>query len=115
METKLSRARAKKSISAKIKKTGRGRKIVVFRSNRYISAQIIDIVAGKTLVSVFGKKLIGDKKMTKKEAGFAVGEDLAKRAIKAGIKNVVFDRRGYAYHGRVAAVAEGARKGGLKF
>ncbi|MCD6225550.1 50S ribosomal protein L18 [bacterium] len=107
--------RRKRRISLKIKSTGRGRKIVVFRSNRHILAQIVDIVSGKTLLTVFSKTIKPKGKKTKTEVAFLTGKKLAEEALKKGIKRVVFDRRGYKYHGRVKALAEGAREGGLKF
>jgi len=109
------RERRKRRVSLKIKKEGRGRKIIVFRSNRHILAQIIDMSTGQTMASVFSKGLKVKKKITKTEAASLVGKKLAEKAVKKGIKKVVFDRRGYRYHGRVKAVAEGARSGGLKF
>ena len=91
-------------------------RLSVFRSNRSIYAQIIDDTKGETLVSFSSKKL--DSKMVKKtkiEIAELVGEDLAKLAKAKKIVSVVFDRAGYKYHGRVKALAEGARKGGLRF
>lgn len=79
----------------------------VFRSNKYIYTQVIDDVKGITLVSSSGVKSMAT-------AAF-VGEELAKKALKKKISKVVFDRGGYKYHGIVKAVADGARKGGLKF
>lgn len=79
----------------------------MFRSNKYIYTQVIDDVKGVTLVSSSGVKSMA--------AAALVGEELAKKAIKKNISKVVFDRGGYKYHGLVKAVAEGARKGGLKF
>lgn len=83
----------------------------VFRSNKQIYAQIINDENGTTLVSASS---LGMEAMPKKEQANKVGEAVAKKAIEAGISNVVFDRNGYLYHGRVKEVAEGARKGGLK-
>jgi large subunit ribosomal protein L18 len=88
----------------------------VYRSTNYIYAQIIDDVEGKTLVSssslVLAKSLQGKNKC---EASKEVGKDIAKKALEAGITEVVFDRGGYIYTGRVAKLAEGAREAGLKF
>lgn len=90
----------------------------VFRSVENIYAQVIDDVAGRTLASASTidkevvKQLEGKKKT---EAAKIVGQVLAERAKQAGISTVVFDRGGYKYHGRVAALAEGAREGGLEF
>ena len=90
-------------------------RLSVHRSNRYISAQIIDDQKGKTLLGVHEKNLSLAKPLTKKERALALGEYLAKEARRKGIKTVVFDRGNYHYHGRVKALAEGARKGGLEF
>jgi large subunit ribosomal protein L18 len=93
-------------------------RLSVFRGLKNIVAQLIDDSTGKTLIYVSSAKLkvAASKEQTKKvAAGFAVGEALAKAATAKGITAAVFDRGGYKYHGRVAAVAEGARAGGLKF
>ncbi len=90
----------------------------VYRSTSHIYAQIIDDVAGITLVSASTmEKSIADslKGKTKSEQAFIVGEDIAKKAKKKGIKTVVFDRAGYLYIGRVKSLAEGARSAGLEF
>ena len=89
-------------------------RLSVFRSSRYISAQIIDDRKGETLVGVSEKMLKG-KEGTKTERAYALGEYLAQKAGEKKIKKVAFDRGSYAYHGRVKALAEGARKGGLIF
>lgn len=102
----------------KIRKTIKGTKtkprLVVFRSLLHIYAQIIDDSISKTLVSASDLE-IKESKITKVLLATKVGEMLAKKAIKKGIKNVVFDRAGYKYHGRVKALADGARKTGLIF
>lgn len=90
----------------------------VFRSETNIYAQVIDDTAGHTLVSAstIDKQIAGQVEgKTKTEAAKIVGQVLAQRAKEAGISRVVFDRGGYRYHGRVAALAEGAREGGLDF
>lgn len=91
-------------------------RLCVYRSTSYIYAQIIDDVTGTTMVSssslALAKSLEGK---TKTESSKAVGADVAKKALAAGISEVVFDRGGYIYTGRVAAVADGARDAGLKF
>jgi len=88
----------------------------VFRSNKQISVQIINDVAAKTLVSATSKnKDIESVKATKSEKATMVGKLVAKLALEAGINQVVFDRNGYLYHGKVKALADGAREGGLKF
>jgi len=92
--------------------------LAVFRSNKYIYAQIIDDKESHTLVSC-GEKELNKKdlkeKITKVKKAGLVGELLAEKAKKAGVKKIKFDRRSYKYHGRVKALAEGARKGGLEF
>jgi len=93
-------------------------RISVFRSRKNIYAQIIDDQQGRSLVSVstLTKELKDSiKNRRKTEASQLVGELLAKRALEKNIREVVFDRSGYLYHGRVKALAEGARKGGLQF
>lgn len=87
-------------------------RVAVFKSGQHIYAQIIDDKAGKTLVSESDLKV---KEGTKKERAMKVGETLAGKAVKAKITKVVFDRGGFAYHGRIASLAEGLRKGGLQF
>lgn len=91
-------------------------RLCVFRSNKNISAQIIDDVNGNTLVSAstLEKELKGESGGNK-EAAKKVGELIAKRALDKGIENVAFDRGGFLYHGRVKELAEGAREAGLKF
>ena len=87
----------------------------VFRSNANIYAQVIDDVNGVTLVSASTKDKDFQNYGGNVEAAKAIGEAVAKRAIEKGITEVVFDRGGYVYHGRVAALAEAAREAGLKF
>ncbi|MCL4367365.1 50S ribosomal protein L18 [Patescibacteria group bacterium] len=87
-------------------------RLAVFRSNQHIYAQIIDDNQQKTLVAASDLKISNAKKT---EVAFEVGKNIAKDAIKKGIKLVVFDRGGFLYHGRVAKLAEGAREGGLTF
>ena len=84
----------------------------VFRSNKQIYVQIINDETGNTIVAASS---LGMEAMPKKEQAAKVGELIAKKALDAGITTVVFDRNGYLYHGRVKEVADGARKGGLKF
>lgn len=90
-------------------------RLSVFRSNRYIYAQIIDDEDGKTIVGVSEKHLDGKKEVTKVNKAKALGLLLAKKAIGKKVKRVVFDRRTYAYFGRISAIAAGAREGGLEF
>jgi len=86
----------------------------VFKSNAKIYAQIIDDVKGHTLASASSAEL-GAKENTNVELSKEVGKKLAEKAVANGITQVVFDRNGYVYHGKVKALAEGAREGGLKF
>lgn len=110
------RDRRRAKIRAKIKGTQEKPRLVVFRSHRFIYGQVIDDEKGVTLVA-FSDQQLGetDQKLTKTERAKLVGQELTKRAQKKGIKKVIFDRAGYHYHGRVKALAEGAREGGLNF
>ena len=101
-------------IKSRIKGTEKCPRLSVFRSNKYIYAQLIDDLNGKTLVSVSDVK-IGKSKLNKTEKAKELGSSLAKKAIDNKIEKIIFDRGGYKYHGRIKAVAEGAREGGLKF
>ena len=98
----------------KISGTAECPRLNVYRSNKNIYAQVIDDVAGVTLVSAstLDSEVSGN---TKTEQAASVGEVVAKRAVEKGIKEVVFDRGGYLYHGRVEALAEAARENGLDF
>jgi large subunit ribosomal protein L18 len=96
---------------ARINKDNSLPRISVFRSNRFLYAQLIDDKKMKTIAFVSTRDIAKGKK--KVDSSFMVGESLAKKAIELGIKKAVFDRGRYAYHGRVKSVAEGARKGGL--
>ncbi len=112
------RLRVKRRIRKKIHGTPERPRISVFRSNKHIYAQIIDDEAGHTLVAASTRsKEIADQLQgkTKVEQAFLVGKLLAQKALEANITEVVFDRNGYKYHGRVKALADGAREGGLKF
>lgn len=106
------REKIKARIRGKISGTPERPRLSVFRSNKAIYAQVIDDLAGKTLASAASK---ADMQGTKVEIAEKVGEEIAKKAIELGITTVVFDRNGYLFHGRVKSLAEGARKGGLKF
>jgi len=110
----LVRRRRHLRVRRKVSGTATTPRLCVFRSNRHIEAQIIDDVAGKTLVSTSSLALKLENGGNK-EAASKVGAEIAKKALEAGLKKVVFDRGGYLYHGRVQALAEGARKGGLEF
>lgn len=110
------RQKIKASIREKISGTAETPRLTVFRSNKQISVQLIDDIDGKTLVSASSlNKEVIEFKGTKIEKSQKVGELVAKRALEKGIATVVFDRNGYLYHGRVKALAEAARNGGLKF
>ena len=107
------RLKIKASIRTKVSGTAERPRLTVFRSNSQIYAQVIDDTKGVTLASASS---LGIKdKMTKSEKAALVGKAIAEAAKKAGVNEVVFDRNGYLYHGRVKEVADGARNGGLKF
>lgn len=102
-------------VRAKISGTAERPRLSVYRSENHISAQIIDDVAGVTLCSATSQEKAFEGKGSNKEAAAKVGKLIAERAAEKGITTVVFDRSGYIYHGRVQALADGAREGGLKF
>ena len=103
-------------IRKKINGTAAKPRLSVFRSNTEIYAQLIDDVNGQTLAAASSKeKGIAAQKTTKSEKSKLVGSAIAAKATELGLTDVVFDRGGYLYHGRVKAVADGAREGGLKF
>jgi len=100
-------------VRAKIRGTAERPRLSVFRSNKHIFVQLINDIDGKTIVSVSSiKEKTANQK--KGDAAFLAGEKVAKLAAEKGVSIAVFDRGGYKYHGRVKAVCEGARKGGLK-
>lgn len=108
------RLRIKRRIRNKISGTSEIPRLTVFRSNKEIYSQIIDDVNGKTICAASSLKI--DKKgLTKTDLSKKVGTAIAEAAKTAGISEVVFDRSGYLYHGRVKAVAEAAREAGIKF
>lgn len=110
------RKQRQRRIRKKIKGTKNCPRLSVFRSNKYIYCQLIDDDKGVTLLSADDRKLKDSKKkLTKKETAFEVGKKIAEKALAKKIEQIVFDRGGYRYHGRVKAVADGAREGGLKF
>ena len=112
------RQRRHARVRLKLSGTAECPRLNVYRSLNHIYAQIIDDVQGKTLVSCSTlDKVVAEsvKELTKKEAAKVVGTELAKRALEKGITEVVFDRGGYIYTGRVECVADGAREAGLKF
>jgi large subunit ribosomal protein L18 len=108
------RLRRRRRVRAKVRGTAERPRLSVFRSNKGIQAQVIDDVAGHTLAAVSWTeadlKTLGTMDQAKK-----AGELLAERAKSAGVETVVFDRGGYRFHGRVKALADGARESGLKF
>jgi large subunit ribosomal protein L18 len=108
------RLRRHARVRGKIAGTAERPRLVVFRSNRGIFAQLVDDSSGRTLAAADWTKL-GEGKENKTEQAKAVGLALADAAKKAGVSSCVFDRGGYLYHGRVKALAEGAREGGLEF
>ena len=102
-------------VRGKISGTPECPRLNVFRSNANIYAQIIDDVAGVTLVSASSLEKTFTEKGSDKAAAHAIGKLVAERAVEKGITSVVFDRSGYVYHGRIKELAEGAREGGLNF
>lgn len=109
------RKRIQKRIRGVVSGTADRPRLAVYRSNKQIYAQVIDDVNGVTLVSVGSGKIKEAQGVAKIEQATIVGKEIASKAKAAGIETVVFDRGGYLYHGRVKALAEGAREGGLKF
>ena len=105
-----------KRVRAKIFGTAKKPRLSVYRSNKHLFLQLIDDEKGKTILSVSDKEIKTKKKEIKKvDLAYEAGKILAERAGEKKIKQAVFDRGGYRYHGRVEKVAEGAREGGLKF
>ena len=110
------RTRRHKRVRAKVTGTTNRPRLSVFRSNRFVYGQIINDAAGRTLVGVHSMVMLSKiKKGTKSDIAREVGRELAHRAIEKKIRQVIFDRGGYRYQGRVRALAEGAREGGLEF
>jgi len=113
---KLSRRdRIKKGIRKHLSGSSERPRLSVFRSNKGIYAQVIDDLSGKTIVSASSLSKEFTAEGSKSDQSVAVGKLVAEKAIAAGIKEVVFDRNGYLYHGRIKSLAEGAREGGLIF
>jgi large subunit ribosomal protein L18 len=118
MQVKIKRAKKetrRKRVRAKIIGTAKKPRLNIFRSLTHTYAQIINDLSGKTLFSANDLELKEKKKVTKVVKAKEVGKLIATKALAAGIKKVVFDRAGYKYHGRVKAVADGAREAGLEF
>lgn len=109
------RNKVRKRIRGKVMGTASRPRLSVFRSNKEIYAQLIDDIAAHTMAAASSREADIDESLSKTETAKKVGEVLAKKAKEEGIEVVVFDRGGYPYHGRVKALAEGAREGGLKF
>lgn len=116
MDRYKQRVQRKKRMRTRILASNDRPRLTVFRSNKYIYAQIIDDSKRKTIVA-YSSKDLPKTKVGKSgiETAMAIGEELAKKAKAKKIKEVVFDRGEYKYHGKVKALAEGARKGGLEF
>ncbi|GAA0127319.1 MULTISPECIES: 50S ribosomal protein L18 [Clostridium] len=116
VDRKLSREARHLRVRKKISGTTERPRLAVYRSSKNIYAQIIDDVTGKTLVSASSlEKDFTLKAGSNKDAAKVVGELVAKKALEKGIEEVVFDRGGFVYHGRIQMLAEGAREAGLKF
>ena len=113
--TKAQRIKRHKRVRAKVSGTPERPRLNVFRSEKHIYAQIIDDVNGVTLCSASSVEKDFEGLGSNKTAARKVGKTVAERAKAKGIENVVFDRGGYIYHGRVQELAEGAREGGLEF
>ena len=114
-DTRGQRIKRHNRVRGKISGTAERPRLSVFRSENHIYAQIIDDVAGSTLVSASTVEKDFEGNGSNCEAAKKIGALIAERALKKGLEEVVFDRGGYIYHGRVKALAEGAREGGLKF
>jgi large subunit ribosomal protein L18 len=115
LTVRQARERRHRRVRRKIAGTAERPRLAVFRSNRGIEAQLVDDLAGRTLASASHLALGKSFKGSKTEQAAEVGKLLAANAKKAGIEVVVFDRGGYLYHGRVKALADAARQGGLSF
>jgi len=110
------RTRRKAGIRKRIMGHPERPRLTVFRSNQHIYAQIVDDLAGRTLVAASTNEKAGKaEKGSNRVAATDVGRRIAQRAVQAGVTTVAFDRNGYRYHGRIKALAEAAREGGLKF
>ena len=118
MSLKVTNARRKQRVRNSLRRSANGRpRLSVFRSSKHIYAQVIDDLKGETLASASSLEKAnreGLKTGATVEAAKIIGQQIAERAVQAGINEIVFDRGAYIYHGRVKALAEGAREGGLK-
>jgi large subunit ribosomal protein L18 len=116
LNKKESRKKRHRSLRKRINGTSERPRLAVFRSTRHIYAQVINDLDQKTLVSATDiEEVLRALKAPKKERAKQVGAAVAKKCLEKGIDKVVFDRAGYKYHGRVSALADGAREAGLKF
>jgi len=118
IKKQVQRLRRKKHVRKKVSGTPDRPRLTVFRSQKNIYAQIVDDMAGRTLVAASTREKPLREQLSSgsnKTAAAAVGTNLAEKAVQAGIKKVVFDRNGLAFHGRIKELAEAARKGGLEF
>lgn len=114
-DSNKARIQRHKRIRGKISGSAERPRLCVFKSSKHIYAQIIDDTTGNTLVACSTVEKVFTEYGGNKDAAKKIGEELAKRALDKGIKDVIFDRGGYLYHGRVKELAEGAREGGLNF
>ncbi|HDQ88804.1 MAG TPA: 50S ribosomal protein L18 [candidate division WWE3 bacterium] len=112
---KATKQRRTKRTRSKIYGTPERPRLVVFRSNKYIYAQLVDDTKGMTLATIDSLVIDAHKKGTKVEASFELGKKMAEVAKNLGVDTVIFDKRCYRYHGRVKSFAEGAREGNLAF
>jgi large subunit ribosomal protein L18 len=115
LTVRQARERRHRRVRGKLFGTAERPRLVVFRSNRGIEAQLVDDLEGKTLAAASWLQLKKSFKGSKTEQAAEVGKLLAQRAKQTNVETVVFDRGGYLYHGRVKALADAAREGGLKF
>jgi large subunit ribosomal protein L18 len=115
LTVRQARERRHRRVRGKLFGTAERPRLVVFRSNRGIEAQLVDDLEGKTLAAASWLQLKKPFKGSKTQQAAEVGKLLAQNAKQAGVEDVVFDRGGYLYHGRVKALADAAREGGLKF
>ena len=115
LEKTIARRRRHRRVRGRVSGTAERPRLAVFRSNVGIYAQLVDDLEAKTLASASWQQLKKSFKGTKTEQAAEVGKLLAQNAKKAGVERAVFDRGGYLYHGRVKALADGAREGGLTF
>ena len=121
-EKRIKRARRHRRVRSRIAGTAERPRLSVFRSNKHLYLQLIDDMTGRTLLTLGdhkertrSKRKETAGKMTRVEHAEKLGEEMSKEAMEKNITSVLFDRGGYAYHGIIKAVAEGARKGGLRF